>query len=448
MSERAHNPLLALRPACLAALACGVVCLLLATPAHAWVAETTSEGKPVRWQPSDIEFVLGGTTITSVSSSEFRAAAQNAVATWNWVDGNRLHMTLAPLADVSAWAGYNPIGANQNVVVFDYSLGPDDPLAVTTITFVPSTGELLDADIRVGPWGPWPSDEVARPFDLQSVLLHELGHCVGLGHVPDSALAVMSPSLAPGTRVRRQLTVDDISGLLSLYGPPKPQPIPEGMPVTRGATRPVPETGCRSSAIPAAGPGAAILLLALGALRRRPSSAALVALLAVAAPPGSADATTLIDVAPSTLVAESDAVVVAEALESESMWVDGRIITRVTLRVDECWTGDAPDEVVVEVPGGQVGDLAQIVLGAPRLEPGERYVLFVSDLDATPHVTRWALGAWRVRLDTLAPTVVRDVAGAEVVDLDGAPMVLDAMPLVELHVQVMTALPTPLPTVP
>ncbi len=448
MPKRTHSPLRGLRPAPAAALACGVLWLLLASSAHAWVAETTSEGKPVRWQPSEIEFVLGGTNVTSVSSTEFRAATQNAVATWNWVEGNSLRMTLTPLADVSAWAGYDPIGTNQNVVVFDYGLGPDDPLAVTTITFVPSTGELLDADIRVGPWGPWPSDEVARPFDLQSVLLHEFGHCIGLGHVPDSALAVMSPSLAPGTRVRRQLTDDDIAGLLSLYGPPKPQPVAQGMPVTRGATRPVPATGCRSSAIPAAGPGAAILLLALGALRRRPSAAAALVIALAASSSQSADATTLVDVAPSTLVAESDAVVVAEAVQSESLWVDGRIITRVTLRVDECWSGTAPDELVVEVPGGQVGDLAQVVLGAPRLEPGERYVLFVRDLDVTPRVTRWALGAWRVRLDVLSPEVVRDVAGAEVLDVSGAPMVLDAMSLVELRRQVMRAVPESFPDAP
>ena len=60
-------------------------------------------------------------------------------------------------------------------------------------------------------------------FDLASVLLHEFGHSLGLGHSMDSA-SIMYPFINPET-VKRTLGADDIAGIQAIYSAaPVPEP--------------------------------------------------------------------------------------------------------------------------------------------------------------------------------------------------------------------------------
>jgi len=76
-------------------------------------------------------------------------------------------------------------------------------------------------------------------IDVQTVLLHELGHVLGLGH-SDNSLAVMFASYQ---EVRRDLHQDDICGIQQLYGtpcsstpPPPPAPgTPDSLDITHGS---------------------------------------------------------------------------------------------------------------------------------------------------------------------------------------------------------------------
>ena len=52
-----------------------------------------------------------------------------------------------------------------------------------------------------------------RPFDLESVFLHENGHVAGLGHSTDTN-AVMYPSYQTA---RCSLAADDQAGIAALY---------------------------------------------------------------------------------------------------------------------------------------------------------------------------------------------------------------------------------------
>jgi hypothetical protein len=62
-------------------------------------------------------------------------------------------------------------------------------------------------------------------FDLFTVVLHELGHSLGLGH---SAVvgSVMEPFYGGG---RRALHADDIAGIQAIYGPPQEAPEPTAL---------------------------------------------------------------------------------------------------------------------------------------------------------------------------------------------------------------------------
>jgi hypothetical protein len=81
------------------------------------------------------------------------------------------------------------------------------------------------------------------------------------------------------------------------------------------------------------------------------------------------------------MVQGSDAIVVATGLTSFSE-EDGRggIVTQVVLRVEESLKGNfaAGQHLVLTEPGGVVGGRAKIVAGAPRYEPGRRYLVFTS----------------------------------------------------------------------
>lgn len=79
------------------------------------------------------------------------------------------------------------------------------------------------------------------------------------------------------------------------------------------------------------------------------------------------------------LATRASHVVHGTVLRSTPSWSEGRIETRVELRVGTGW-GEFTHEttsILISIPGGQVGNLAQRVSGAPRLNPGEEVVVFL-----------------------------------------------------------------------
>ena len=102
------------------------------------------------------------------------------------------------------------------------------------------------------------------------------------------------------------------------------------------------------------------------------------------------------------LIYVADHIVVAEVVDTEARFSDdGRVIlTFVELAVHEQLKGDTGEQTLtVWVLGGQVGDWAMPVAGAPMLDPGEQVLLFLEDLDLGPTVLGWNQGKFSLSFE-------------------------------------------------
>lgn len=80
------------------------------------------------------------------------------------------------------------------------------------------------------------------------------------------------------------------------------------------------------------------------------------------------------------VIERADIIVIGTVRETRSAWdASGQtIVTRAVLDELELLKGEVPASVYeLEVPGGVVGDAAQVYPGIPVLLRGERYVLFI-----------------------------------------------------------------------
>ncbi len=136
----------------------------------------------------------------------------------------------------------------------------------------------------------------------------------------------------------------------------------------------------------------------------------------------------------------ADAVVQGRVERRTSRWsADGRHIhTLVTLRSARVLRGSAPEEVVVRVPGGVVGDVGQRVDAAPAFDDGEEVVVFLArDRAGDWRVHGLALGKFRVEAGQARPSLeaVRFSPG----EVAPGERRVEAMPLDELESRVRSA---------
>jgi hypothetical protein len=243
--------------------------------------------------------------------AEILSNADASATTWSARanDCTYLDVTVTPSTDATPRATND----NRNNIIFrttrwckltltgDCDPGiPYDPaaLALTSVSASTSSGIIRDADIEFNAFHFDWTDLVAHPelqgsvyHDLQNALTHEMGHVIGLDHTcflrppapldnnnnplpdcagapPDVLETTMFPSANPGDLEKRTLAADDLLGLCEIY-PKAEDPM---MCVAPKETEPgCGGGGCAMTGAPgtAAGLGAALALLLLGARRRR-----------------------------------------------------------------------------------------------------------------------------------------------------------------------------------
>ena len=154
-------------------------------------------------------------------------AVRNGYARWNRPTVTCTSWTSTYRGLFTSPAGRAAVSGNDdtNVVIF---LGgtqtgwtwPHDAstLALTTTTYFTGNGEIFDGDMEVNNNFSWKAGGEGNPatgYDLESVVTHEAGHFLGLGHTPAST-AVMFASFAPG-EVRSNLSAADIDDVCGVY---------------------------------------------------------------------------------------------------------------------------------------------------------------------------------------------------------------------------------------
>ncbi len=214
------------------------VAAVSAWSAHAGAFELkhTADGAPVHWASGSVQFIVDPTVGQHVRNG--RQAVAGAAAAWSGVDG-------APaLVTYNGPAGGKVAVDSVNTVLvapegFD-AVGV--ALAVTVLSFDPTSGNIVDADVVINRYyhfavlaenakpstgakaisndstsAPYAAAGKTTPFDLQHVLAHEIGHGLGLGDTVSDSTALMYAYSTPGNPMPRQPTTDDTEGIAQLY---------------------------------------------------------------------------------------------------------------------------------------------------------------------------------------------------------------------------------------
>ncbi len=130
-------------------------------------------------------------------------------------------------------------------------------------------------------------------------------------------------------------------------------------------------------------------------------------------------ATTVIPLDFKTIAGNADVIVHGRVVALTAQWASGRngIDTLVTVAVTRYLKGDLGAQIVFRVPGGQIGRLRSVRVGAPRFQEGDDVVVFLaSGGPEYPHIVGFNQGVLRVTIDRAsgAQVVASPMLAAEV----------------------------------
>ena len=322
------------RSLCTAALVLALVASFTADRASAYCRMTTdgssqigdapcpTKGAPLFWKNPCLTYAIDYHGSVWMDFEDVELAVDRSFASWESVDCDSREAQLNPAnppnlifkglqSSDCRRAEINSTGNVNTIAFLDPFQDPceDQPyspfaFAVTIVRYNTSTGEILDADMMIndqlatgrfagGPYANCPplGCPTGNPgdADLASIVTHEAGHFIGIGH-SDDVNATMFASAERTSIEKRTLDQDDINAVCDIYPPGSlndecPPPMgglelncetdANGDPIVCDDPNAAPgsssSSGCSATRTPADAPWAALLaaLLGLTVLRRR-----------------------------------------------------------------------------------------------------------------------------------------------------------------------------------
>ncbi len=174
-----------------------------------------------------MELELGSSTTLTDGCPDWSCSAADAMDVWNVALGRvQLKANRNSAASKGERNGRNDVFFGTSA--YDYSLDKGT-LAVTTWWYRFST--ITEADITFNSATKWDSYRgdlrSGSVYDFRRVAMHELGHVLGLAH-PDEHSQTVTALMNSKVSNLDTLAVDDIQGILSLYGSPAENGGPSG----------------------------------------------------------------------------------------------------------------------------------------------------------------------------------------------------------------------------
>lgn len=183
----------------------------------------------LRWSRMPIEYFVTNRDVAGVTAPQLQAVVGRAFQTWAAVPNATTSSRFVGLTNADPL-----VDDRMSVVGFRSRPDLDRVLGASNFEVDTVTGEVRASDVFLNTtvnWSVAANGEAGR-YDAESVLVHELGHLLGLGH---SALgetllqsdgrrqvlgkrAVMFPIAYPQGNIEdRTLEADDIAGITDLY---------------------------------------------------------------------------------------------------------------------------------------------------------------------------------------------------------------------------------------
>ncbi|MGY3803428.1 matrixin family metalloprotease [Pigmentibacter ruber] len=178
--------------------------------------------------------------ITS-ENSNLSTYIQNAINTWNSAigrtilslrtgtvtkTGNDFNGLFSPLKDSHHALYFDQLSGNSGGWISNTAKSSS---VIATTVYLVAQGTIFNASIRFNR-DTYYFDDITTHYnaaqqiaDMESIVLHELGHFIGLGHVLTETNSVMSPYYSPGHTVGssydsvRCVSANDITRIRSIY---------------------------------------------------------------------------------------------------------------------------------------------------------------------------------------------------------------------------------------
>src|SRR5437763_12711591 len=172
-------------------------------------------------------------------NTSWDTAAAPALGAWNNVMARLRYTDTVTSPPVSSGDGVNAVVFSNTVFGQKFGSGT---LAVTYWRSSSSGSNIVEADILFNRNQQFDSYRGPLRFgtngwaigDIRRVLIHELGHALGLDH-PDQHGQHVDAIMNSVTSDRETLSADDISGAQSMYAAPGPTPTPTPAPSPSGS---------------------------------------------------------------------------------------------------------------------------------------------------------------------------------------------------------------------